>query len=263
MPGTNQVGGAGYVTRLALLACCVVMGCAGRYIRIEQQGLTCVEAHQIAITAVQRLGYTIEQVQKPAPSAPGFITGAHEEGANKQTIFVQVFCTTLGAEVEAKAEGGGLGQLNFPSEFRRSFEVAAATRAPVRKAAESGVDVLLTPERVNSSDLGVDLTPTGSLPVSVRITNSTNRNYRFRTKDVVLQTAEGERVKPLSPKDVATKLDSAAAATIQKKAVTDRDIKANETLNGYLFFPFKSYSHARVVLKDLESGEPEGFSIEF
>jgi hypothetical protein len=237
--------------------------CLGRYVRIEQKGLTCAEAHQIAIAAVRKMGYTINDSMKPSPGAPGMITAARESGTSKQGMLVQVFCTTLGAEVEAKMEEGGLAQLSFPAEFRRTFEAAAAARLPARAAAESGLDVLLAPERGNVAELGVDLSGVGVLPVSVRITNRTPRAYRLRVKDVVLQTGAGDRVIALQVAGVAAQVSPAAAEGLRRQVLADRDIKAGETVAGFLLFPFKSYARARVVLTEESSGEPEGFAIEF
>lgn len=245
---------------LVLLGCA---GCLGRYVRISEKGLTCVEAHSVAIDAVRRMGYTISEATKATPGAPGVILAARQVGTNKQSIFVQVFCTTQGAEVEAKSDQGGLEQLSFGNEFRRTFEVAAANQAPPRAAAESGVDVLLSPDRGGATDLGVDLTGLGILPISVRITNRTPRTYGFRVKDVLLQTASGERVHAEPVSEVAKRVDATAAEKLRAKVLGDHTIAADETLTGVLLFPFNAYSGARVELIDRASGEAEGFAIEF
>ena len=237
-------------------------GCAGRYIRIEEKGLTCAEAQQIAITAVRRMNYTIETATNPLPGAPGMIIGSITEGTTKRGLLVQVFCTSIGASIEAKTDQGGLADLNFPAEFRRSFEVAAAARPPLRKAAESGVDVLLTPERSGSSDLGVDVSAVDVVPVRVRISNHSARVYGFRVEDVVLHGQDGTRVKAIPVHSLA-KLSPADQETLREKVVADADIAAGETLTGYLLFPFKAYARARVMLIDRDAGEPEGFSIDF
>jgi len=256
----------GAAQRLALLMLMLFgsFGCGARYIRFAEKGMTCTEAQHIAIAAVQRMGYTVTEATKPAPGSPGVITASRSDGGHTQGLLVQVFCTTLGVEIEAKTDEGGLAQLQFPNEFKRSFEAAAANRAPPRAAAESGLDVLVTPERATGApDLGVDVSATGAMPVSIRITNHSIRIYRFRAKDVVLQSTDGEKVKPMTVKDLAAKLDSAAAETVRQKVLGDQDLNPNQTLSGFLFFPFKSYARARVVLIDRASGEPEGFSIEF
>ncbi len=239
-------------------------GCVARHVLLSEKGLTCVEAQRIAIATVRRMGYTITESTKATPGAPGMIIASREEGTRKRGLMVSVVCTTMGAEVEAQSDQGGLADLNFASEFRRNFEAATINRPPPRPPAESGVDVLLTPERgSNVADFGVDLSAAGVLPVSVRITNRTPRTYRFRVKGVRLQTAAGERVAPLGTDRIAAQAGSDAASALQQKALRDRDIGPNETLTGFLFFPFNAYARARVELIDRQSDESEGFSIEF
>ena len=269
--GSNPavLGGRGALRRrrttavFCLLALLAGPGCVARYIRMDEKGMTCAEAFQIAIGAVSRMNYTIDTATKPTPGAPGVITATHTEGTTKQGLLVQVFCTTMGAAVEAKTEQGGLADLNFPAEFRRSFETTAANRSPQRQAAENGLDVLVVPVRGNAPELGVDVSSIGVLPVSVRISNASARVYRFRVKDVVLKTEDGERTKALAIKTLTAQLSPADADTLRQKMLDDRDIQAGETISGFLFFPFKVYARARVVLIDRASDEPEGFSIEF
>jgi hypothetical protein len=250
------------------LKLCVVLvlnsGCAARAIRFAEKGMTCAEANHVAIAAVQRMGYMVTDATKPSPGVPGVITAARTEGTSTRGLLVQVFCTTLGVEIEAKTDQGGVEQLSFPSEFKRSFEAAAANRAPPRAAAASGLDVLLTPERASGSpELAVDLTGHDVLPVNVRITNRSARTYRFREKKVVLRSADGKRVKPLPVADVAARLGADTGGIVRQKHLGDQDINPDQTLTGFLFFPFAPYASAHVVLIDRDSGEPEGFSIEF
>lgn len=247
---------------LALLACSCA-ACVARHVRIQERGLTCTEAQRIAVAAVQRMGYTISETTKASPGAPGMIVAAHAVGTSTHMMMVSIFCTSQGTEVEAKSDEGGLGQLAFPAEFRRSFAAAAANQPPPRAAAASGLDVLVAPEHGDPSKLGVDFSSLGVLPVSLRITNRTSRTYRFSVDGVVLQTLDGERVDALPLTELLPRVSTDAAATLRQKAAADGDIKANETLTGLLFFPFKAYTRARVELTDLSSDESEGFSIEF
>lgn len=238
-------------------------GCIARYIRMQEKGLTCVEALRVAVDAVRRMNYTITEYTKATPGSPGMIVASREQGTSKQGLVVRVYCTMQGSEVEAETDQGGVAQLSFTNDFRRSFEAAAASRRPPRPAAEHGVDVLMTPERGAAEGLGVDLGSIGVLPVAVRITNHTARAYRFRVAGVVLQAASGERVPPLALQDVTSQLSGDAAQTVHQKVLTDRTIEPNEELTGFLLFPFKSYTRARVDLIDRASDETEGFSIEF
>jgi hypothetical protein len=242
---------------LSLLFC----SCVARHITLSEKGLTCVEAQRIAIDTVRRMAYTINETTQATPGTPGVIIASRTDGTHTRNLMVSVTCTTLGAQVEAKSDQTGLSDLDFSSEFRRTFEAATVNRPPPRPPAESGVDVLLTPER-SVPDVSADLATAGILPVSVRITNHTARAYRFRVKGVRLRSASGERVAPLGNDALTAKLGAAAAA-LRKQAVHDDDIAPDATLTGFLFFPFNSYSRARVELIDKQSDEAEGFSIEF
>ncbi len=235
-----------------------------RHVTLSEKGLTCAEAQRVAIEAVRRMGYTISETTRATPGTPGLIVASRTDGTSTRGLMVSIACTTLGAEVEAKSDQTGLSDLNFASEFRRTFEAATANRPPPRAPAASGVDVLLTPERASSfADLGVDLSAAGVLPVSVRITNHTPRAYRFHVKGVRLQTASGERVAPLGNDGLASRVGTDAAAALRQKVLRDGDLTPNATLTGFLFFPFNSYARARVELIDKQSDEAEGFSIEF
>jgi hypothetical protein len=173
---------------------------------------------------------------------------------------VQVFCTGLGAAIEARSDVGGLAQLSFPEQFRRSLEAVAANQPPPRPAAASGVDVLLTPER--ASVIGLDAT-SGVLPVNVRITNHSARAYRLRVGDIHLQTAAGEDAAPLASAGLQQRLGAAAARRLQAKLLQDGTLAPEQTFTGVLLFPFDAYSRARVELIDRATGETEGFAIEF
>jgi hypothetical protein len=249
-----------------LLACALALlgaGCVARYVRVAEKGLTCMEAHHVAIDAVRRMGYTITEATKATPGSPGTIIASRAVGTTAQGLLVRVFCTSQGAEVQATTDQGGLVQLSFSTDFQRNFQAAAATKVPPRRATESGVDVLVTPERGAAGNVDVDVSHLGVLPVSVRITNHTTRAYGFRAAGVVLQTIDGERVAPLAVTEIAKQLDADAAAALRQKVVADGTIAPNETLTGVLLFSYKAYVRARVELIDRESNESEGFSIEF
>jgi hypothetical protein len=50
---------------------------------------------------------------------------------------------------------------------------------------------------------------------------------------------------------------------LRPQTIADADLLPGGTLTGYLYFNASTYRRARVVLTDLDDGEPEGFSIEF
>lgn len=238
-------------------------GCVGRYVRVEQKGMTCGEAHQIALATVQRLGYSVSESTKPAPGSPGTVTGIRGTGSQTKRVLVQVFCTAMGAEVEARSEGEGLPDLSFASEFQKGFATLAAQRPRPRELAAQGVDVAVHPERAAANNLGVDFSALGVVPVNVRIANHTPRSYRLRLTQIVLQSESGQRVPPLPAGEVLTKLAEESRLQVAPRLLRDRTIHPGEQIEGYLFFPFAAYSKARVNLEDLEAEETEGFTIEF
>jgi len=262
------------VLRCLLLACMVVQGtgCVARYVRMEEKGITCGAAQQMALDAVRRMGYTIATATTPTPSGPGMITASRFEGATQHGLLVRVYCTTLGAEVEAQSQAGGWSELGVTEEFKRQFATVQATPSLPRAAAPQGVDILLTLERSATTGLNVDFGSLGLLPVRVRITNRTAQAYRLRVQEVVLQTADGQRAKPVPLAEVLKRLGASTVEgvpgeagryeAVRQQALGDREIDAEETVTGFLFFPFNAYTRARVVLIERESGEPEGFAIE-
>lgn len=257
----------GWSRRLApaLLATLLLAnGCIARHIRMEEKGLTCGEAHRIAMQAVARMGYAVTEATRPATGVPGIIVASRQDGTNKRTLMVTVVCTGQGAEVEAKPESGGIAEMNFPAEFRRSFAAAAANQGPPRAPAERGLDVLLMPERDGGrAQLGVDLSSAGVLPVSVRITNHTGRTYGFSASAVSLQTSAGARIAPLTVADLGNKVAPAEMQAVRPRVLEQTSVAPGQTLSGFLLFPFDAYSRARVDLIDLATDEAEGFAIEF
>ncbi len=248
----------------ALVAGLILSGCAGRYVRIGEKGMTCAEAHNNAMATVSRLGFVINDFKKPVPGSPGIITGTRSELAGGGSVFVQVFCTDMGAEIEAKAEGEGLGGVNFAQQFQSAFDTVSSRKVPVRAAAATGVDVLLKLENATGPELGADISGTGVLPVSVRISNQTKTTYKFRPSGVNLIDTLDTGHAPLSLKDATAKMQPAQIEVVKKKALGDATIKPGETVTGYVFAPFLTYSRARVSLVDqANEDEEEGFAIDF
>jgi len=256
--------GGARVRGVAATVLVLCAGCVSRYVRVQQNGLTCAEAQRVAIAAVRRMSYTIDSVTKPTPGSPGVITASRSAGTAIQGLVVNVFCTSLGAEIEAQTDQGGVSELSFPDEFQRNLRAAAVATTTKRAAAASGLDVLVAPEQsVDPAELGSELSHIGMLAVTVRISNRTPRQYSFRADDVVLKTDAGERVTATSAATVARQISAVAADALRQHTLPDQEITADQTVSGLLCFPFNSYTGARVTLTDRSTDEPEGFSIEF
>lgn len=249
-----------------LLVALLGVGCGARFIRFQEKGMTCTQAQSLATRAVHKMGYAIDETVKPLPGFPGIIRASMPAppGSDKQKMFVQVFCTSMGAEIEARSEDGGLQQLGFASDFRRAFDKVVAAQPPARVAVAQGLDVIVTPQSgKGSAELSVDLSKHGLFPVQVRISNHTTRTYELKTKNVMLQTTGGEKVRSTSLEEVVRDLDPEAAAQVRGKLLAGGVIAPEAAVDGLLFFPFKPYVRARITLTDVADGEPEGFSIDF
>jgi hypothetical protein len=255
-------------SRVAIVFGCVaslvsLVGCAVRQVHLDEKGMTCTEAQSLAVAAVDKMGYTVKASTKPSATAPGMVTGERVIGTgNIHRVLVQVFCTSIGAEVEAKVEGGAIDNLSFGNDFKEAFKNVATVRRPVRETAQGAVDVLVVPERPSNNQLGVDFTGTGILPVSIRVTNHSPRRYRFKVSGVVLQQADKRRVNALAWSEISGMVLPAAAAGLEAKLVSDVVLSPGDALAGYLYFRFGGYVSARVTLVDIESKEDEGFFIE-
>lgn len=244
-----------------LLLGLAALGCAGRYVRIEQPGVPCHQAQGLAIEAVRRMGFSVQEVLPPAPGVPGMIRAERPSGGRTQQALVQIFCTTAGAEVEARSEG--VSDLGFRNDFEKSFRISTSAPRPVRTAAPAGIDVLVLPERADAGGIGADLRGTGLLPVRVRITNSTPRRLRLAPEAITLIGTGSTRVRPLSEAAALAKVPASDRGTVESNLLGAGTIGKGETVSGYLLFPFASYTGARVTLEEEESEETEGFSIDF
>lgn len=225
--------------------------------------MTCAEAQQVAIAAVQRLGYRVQDASSPQPGVPGVVVAEKQTSSRTARVLVQVFCTALGAEVAARAEGEGLGNLNFAGEFQKAFAAAVSAPPTPRALATTGVDVAIVLERPANNGLRIDFSNAGIVPVRVHIANYTPRRYRLLGEHIVLQTASGERVQPLPLSRVLAEVPEPVRESVASQLLQGGTIAPRSEMHGYLFYPFRSYVRARVIVEDVDSEETEGFTIEF
>lgn len=248
-----------------------------RAARVSEPMLTCTEATNSAIQAVRRMGYTVTEVKRATPEQAGLVVGTQElgfEAANPvsgghNTMKVRVTCSDSGSSFEAVTDEGGLSSLNFPGRFAAVVKKEVSTKkvrsTPPAEAAR-GLIVTMEPARPSAAlaVFGADLPGAGVTPVRIDINNRSDRRYSFAGDRVTLVTTQGKREKPITP-DAAAKLAGSGelAAKLRDKAIAEGEIAAGATRSGYLYFPASTYRGARVTLTDIESEEPEGFSIGF
>lgn len=248
-----------------------------RAARVTEPMVTCREATKSAVDAVRRMGYTVTDVKRATVDEPGLIMGVRELGftaanpvpGGQNTIKVRVTCSDAGSSFEAVSDEGGLAQLNFPSRFSSVVKKEVATkRRRQTRPAEPARGLVLTMDPVRSgesmAEFGVDLPAAGVTPVKVDIHNRSERSYAFDSGRVTLVTTQGKREKALSVDAAAAKVtDSELASKLRQRAIAEGEIAPGASCSGYLFFRASTYRRARVVLTDIESDEPEGFSIAF
>lgn len=277
---------------VAIVFACLVSGCAAgipgtgvpssdttfsRAARVSESLVTCNEATHAAVHAVRTMGYTVTDVKRATAEEPGLVVGARELGfaaanpvsGGQETMKVRVTCSDAGSSFEAVSDEGGLGQLNFPTRFASVIKKEVATKA-VRQTrpAEEARGLIVTMEPVRSGDalsaFGEDLPGGGVTPIKVEINNRSDRRYAFEGERVTLVTTQGKREKSMSPAAAAAKAGGGdLVAKLRDQAIVEGEIAPGESRHGYMYFPASTYRSARVVLTDIESEEPEGFSIGF
>ncbi len=282
-------------TAVLMAITCIVSGCAAggipgsgvpssdttfsRAARVSEPMVSCTEATHSAIQAVRTMGYTVTEVKRASAEEPGLVIGVQELGfsaanpvaAGQNTMKVRVTCSDSGASFEAVSDEGGLAQLSFGSRFASVVKKDIATKK-IRQTrpAEEARGLIVTVEPVRPGDavevFGEDLPGMGVTAIKVDISNRSDRRYSFEGDRVTLVTTQGKREKAMSPDAAASKTGQASGGLdgkLRAKAIAEGEIAAGESRSGYLYFRASTYRSARVVLTDIESDEPEGFSIGF
>lgn len=248
-----------------------------RAARVSEPMLSCSEATNSAIQAVRTMGYTVTEVKRATPEQPGLVVGTKEMGfaaadpvsRGHNTMQVRVTCSDSGSSFEAVSDEEGLSSFSFSSRFSSIVKKDITTKkVRTTPPAEEprGLIVNMEPARSDAavSAFGADLPGAGITPVRIDINNRSDRRYDFANDQVTLVTTQGKREKPLSL-EAAAKLAGSAeiAAKMREKAVAEGEIAPGAKRGGYLYFRASTYGSARVMLMDIESEEPEGFSIGF
>jgi hypothetical protein len=241
--------------------------------------LTCAEATNAAVQTVRTMGYTIKEVKRASADAPGLVIGEREKGfaaanpvsGGHDTMKVRVTCSDSGSSFEAVSDEGGLAQLNFPTRFSSTIKKEVSTKTVrLTKPAEEARGLIVKVQPVRPAEsmgaFGIDLPGAGVTPVQVEINNRSDRRYSLEWDRVTLVTTQGKREKALTPEEAARAASggtSGLGAQLREKALVEGEVGAGEVRDGYMYFRASTYRRARVVLIDVESGEPEGVSIGF
>lgn len=261
-----------------------------RQFDLKDQPMTCEQANRYAYDALKSMGYLITAFTPASSGGKGVVKGAFDEKGS-QSVTAIITCGGAGPTVDASEDGKWLGQLEFRRGFylaftgiaeqRKAIEAAARKQAalPLAERESQGLQVLLTPVRGLEArmDFAADLTAAGVLPVRVVIHNGTTSQYELDPDDIVMVRSDGERVPPLALPAALERIRQAPApsadapapdlstlsAQMKEKLFTAREMRSDSSAEGYLFYPAATYKRARVRVTETQSGETEGFMIEF
>lgn len=281
--------------RAALLLTVLLAACAAPVWQYDLRGQTlgCDQANEAVYHTLRVMGFTVTAIEPALVGKPGFVRGTRERDG-QQNVRVDVSCDGHSADIVAAEESRLLNLTEFKRSFFLAFGAAASARADDRAAAaaeaaapleqkhKKGLRVLLQPVPGPGSklDLGIDLSTANVLPVKLTITNATSRSYAFDPSAVVMLLKGGARVAPLTVADAASKAVASAigastdgdtvapSADTLREALASRSLRvtqvlANQTVEGFLYFPLGEYVRGRVTFEDSSNGETEGFFIEF
>lgn len=281
--------------RRIIVLCLFVAALAGctppvRQFDLKDQPMTCEQANRCSYDALKSMGYLITAFTPASPGGRGVVKGAFDEKGSR-SVTVVITCGGAGPTVDASEDGKWLGQLEFKRGFylaftglaeqRKAIEAAARKQAalPLAERESQGFEVLLTPLRGLEArmDFAADLAAAGILPVRVVIHNFTATQYELDPDDIVMVRSDGERVHPLALPAALERIRqapapsgdtpapdlSALSAQMKAKLFTVREMRSDSSAEGYLFYPAATYKQARVRVTETQSGETEGFMIEF
>jgi len=264
---------------------------------IWDETLACDEANRFAYESLSGMKFSITEFDPAEPGRRGTLKGSRAvdgEGKGTQHAVVTIDCKPEGVAVDAREEGKLLGQLELKRGFFFRF-VSARNAAEKRAALEEKILDGSAPESLQRGDVRVLLKPVGDrsakldfgfyvggggvLPLGVRIDNLTKRSYRLDPTEIRLTRTDRKRVGTISPEAAAALIAAARdaetgepvtslsrgqiAVRLREKLLTADRLAPGDGAEGFLYFPAGDYKRGRVLLTEEESGEIEGFLVEF
>jgi hypothetical protein len=243
---------------------------------------------------MKSLGYTVTTFEPAAVGRNGTLRGNKtEEVGNRSSShdgIVHIQCDPNEVRLDA-AEDQMLSQdLTFTRGFYLAFtgiaDHAASGAAYADEqsggTAEGGVKFKIEPQLALETklDFGEDLAGGNVLAVKVTVQNGSSITYTLDPAAIELRPRGGSgKVLQLDTAEAAKAVAKAAAATLdpgipgptavsieatlRKRALAAGTLKPGGSAQGFVYFPTGSYARARATLVDVESGESEGFLVEF
>jgi hypothetical protein len=157
----------------------------------------------------------------------------------------------------------------FGQQFDTAVKAVAENErlgsGPRKTAAAAGLVITVRPLLGSEAarEFGADLSASGITAVQVELDNRSSRAYLFDPKRLRLFSEGGDRKRSLSSEKAAAGHGSYLEEQLRARSIAEAAIEPGKKLAGFLYFPAAAYSRATLELTDRESGETEGFRVEF
>lgn len=258
---------------------------------VRRNNLTCDQANRYAFQSMKSLGYTVTTFEPAAVGRTGVLRGSKvEEGKSGHDGIVHIACDPSEVRLDAAEEQLLSQDLTFTRGFYLAFTGIAdhaTTNAAYADdqaggAAEGGVKFKIQPQLALETklDFGEDLASGGVLAVKVSVQNGSEITYKLDPAAIELRPRSGsDKILQVDVGAASQKIAHAAAAdldpgipgptaasiegTLRKRALAPGTLKPGGSAEGFVYFPTGNYARARATLVDVESGESEGFLVEF
>lgn len=261
---------------------------------VRRNNLTCDQANRYAFRSMKTLGYTVTTFEPAALGRRGVLRGNKTEDASARAAggdgVVHITCDPTEVRLEAEQDQLLSQDLTFTRGFYLAF-TGIADHATSETAyaeersggvAEGGVKFKIEPQLALETklDFGEDLAAGGVLAVKVTVQNGSKITYRFDPGAIELRPRSGtDKIRQVDVHEAAQKIARAATAdldpgiagpsaasieeTLRKRGLPGGILQPGDHVEGFAYFPTGSYARARATLVDVESGESEGFLVEF
>lgn len=279
---------------VALVGLLVVFGCTSMHSQynVRRSNLSCDQANRFAFQSMKSLGYNVTTFEPAAVGRNGILRGtkAEEGHSSGHDGVVHITCDASEVRLEAAEEQLLSQDLTFTRGFYLAFTGiadhstinAAYAEEQTGGTTEGGVKFKIQPQLALETklDFGEDLAAGGVLAVKVTVQNGSPVTYTLDPAAIELRPRGGsDKVVQVSIETASKAIARAAAAdldpgipgptavgveaTLRKRALAGGTLKPGGHAEGFVYFPVGSYARARATLVDVESGESEGFLVEF
>jgi hypothetical protein len=261
---------------------------------VRRSNITCDQANRYAFQSLKSLGYTVTSFEPASIGRAGLLRASKsEDNAGRSSSHdgvVHITCDSSEVRLEASEDQILSQDMTFTRGFYLAFTGiadnsttnAAYADEQAGGATEGGVKFKIQPQLALETkiDFGEDLAAGGVLAVKVVVQNGSPVTYTLDPAAIELRARGGsDKVGQIAIGDAAKAVAKAAAAgldpgipgptaasietTLRQRALAGRTLKPGDKAEGFVYFPTGTYARARATLVDVESGESEGFLVEF